>query len=149
MKRHLKYLLIAPPLLLCAAAVYFSHSSSAGTQQEIPATSEEQRLQWLAMQGLRGEMLHAEHITVPAQFSGCYADYAALQEFQQLPLAAYAGMSASCITYEITDSDPLMYAELLTADGILIGAQCYHPEDGITLTMHGKPYTAPTDASPQ
>lgn len=143
MKRYVKYLLIAPPLLLCAAAVCLSHSNSGNEQQEIPAASEEQRLQFLAMHGLHAEVLHSEQVTVPWDLGGCYAEYAALQEAQQLPLAAHAGAAASCITYEVTDSDPLMYAELLTANGILIGAQCYHPEDGQVLTMQGKPFTLP------
>ena len=143
MKRYVKYLLIAPPLVFCAAAVCLSRSNSRDTQQEIPAVTEDQQLQWLAMQGLQAEMLHSEQVTVPFDLGGNYADYAALQESQQLPLSAYAGRNASRFTYEITDSDPLMYAELLTADGILIGAQCYRPEDGQVLTIQGEPFTSP------
>ena len=141
MKRYAKYLLIAPPLLICTAAVCLCRSSSGDAQQEIPAASEEQRAQYLAMQGLHAKVLYAEPVVIPWEFGGCYAEYAALQEFQQLPLAGYAGRSASCITYEVTDSDPLLYAELLTADGILIGAQCYHPEDGQVLTIQGEPFS--------
>lgn len=143
MKRYVKFLFITPPFLLAAAALCLSRGHSGDAQQEIPAVTEEQRLQWLAVQGLPAELLHSEPVTIPPQCSGSYEAYAALQEAQGLPLAAHMGGSAECFTYEITDSDPLLYAELLTADGILIGAQCYHPEDGVTLTMEGEPFPVP------
>lgn len=142
MKHFIRYMLIAPPLLICAAALCLSHRSPAQTFLNIPAAAEEERLQWLAMQGIQAEPLYSETVMIPSEFDEIYADYAALQEEQMLPLSEYAGKSVSSITYEITDSDPLMYAELLTADGILIGAQCYLPEEGVTLNMRGNPYNA-------
>ncbi len=148
MNRRFKYLLILPPLLLCILAVRLCHTGT-NTVQEIPAATEEDQHRWLAAQGIQAERISAQTVTIPQDFTGNYADYAALQKQLQLPLSAYAGKQATCITYEITDSVPPMYAELLIADGILIGAQCYVPEDGITLTMQGTPFTAPTDANGQ
>lgn len=147
MKRCLKYLLAVPPLLLCAAAVCFSHSNTQGKHLKIPAATESERLSWLASQGLEAERLSSQAVTIPMDFGGTYAAYAALQAAQLLPLTAYAGERAVCTTYEIRESEPLMYAELLTADGILIGAQCYHPEEGVTLTMQGEAVTLPSDPS--
>ncbi len=147
MKRCIKYLLAVPPLLICAAAVCFSHSNPHSKHLKIPAATESERLSWLASQGLEAEKLTSQAVTVPMDFSGVYAAYAALQTSQLLPLAAYAGERAVCTTYEIRESEPLMYAELLTADGILIGAQCYHPEEGKTLTMQGEYVTLPSDPS--
>ncbi len=144
MKRCVKYLLILPPLLLCGLALCLSHGSPVGTATEIPAATEDERIRWLASQGLRAELLGSQTVTVPLDFSGSYAGYAALQEHLQLPLAAYAGEAAACITYKITDSEPQMYAELLTANGLLIGAQCYLPEEGVTLDMQGHVFTALT-----
>ncbi len=139
MKRYLKYFLIAPPLLLCAAAVCLSHESG-NAKQDIPAATSAQRTQWLAMQGISAQEIHAQQVTIPAEFTGSYAVYAALQDVQELPLAVHAGECATCITYRVTEREPLLYAELLIADGVLIGAQCYHPEEGITLTMQGAPF---------
>lgn len=144
MKRCVKYLLILPPLFLCGLAVCLSHGDPAGTAAEIPAATEDERMRWLASQGLQAAPLRSQAVTVPSDLGGSYTCYAALQEHQQLPLAAYAGKTATCITYEVTDSEPQMYAELLTADGLLIGAQCYLPEEGVTLDMRGHAFPAPT-----
>lgn len=140
MKRCLKYLLILPPLLLCAAAVCLSHSRSGPKPQYISAATEEARLEWLASQGLEVVPVSSQAITVPLDFSGNYADYASLQEQLRLPLGDYAGQRAVMYTYCITESEPAMYVELLTAGGYLIGVQCYIPEDSETLDLQGKPY---------
>ncbi len=148
MHRRFKYLLILPPLFLCILAVRLCHTGT-DAMQEIPAVTEEDQHRWLAAQGIQAERIRAQTVTIPQEFTGNYADYAALQKQQQLPLSAYAGKQAACVTYEIRDSVPPMYTELLIADGILIGAQCYVPENSITLTMQGTPFTAPTDAKGQ
>lgn len=133
MKRIFKYLLIAPPVLLCAAALYLSHWTPAQTHPDIPASTEEERLSWLAVQGIDAEPIASQAAVIPSDFGGIYAEYAALQETQGLPLAEYAGESAVCTTYLVKGHEPLLYAELLTADGILIGAQCYAPEESRCL----------------
>lgn len=145
MKRLVRYLLIVPPLAICAAAVILCHGGTDDLRETIPAATESQQLQWLAMQGLQAERIASQAVTIPAEFTGSYAAYAALQEQQALPLADYAGRNAVCVTYQVTDSEPLMYTELLTADGILIGAQCYLPEEGRMLTMQGKQFTLPAE----
>lgn len=133
MKRIFRYLLIAPPVLLCAAALYLSHRTDAQTYPVIPASTEEERLSWLAMQGIDAEPIASQTAVIPSDFGGIYAEYASLQEMQHLPLAEHAGENAVCTTYLVKDHEPLLYAELLSADGILIGAQCYAPEESRCL----------------
>ena len=137
--KYLKYVLIMPPLLLCLAALWWSHRN---VPAEIPAATETQRLQWLQAQGLAAEFLAFEMVEIPVDFSGNYADYAALQEMQEMPLADAAGKSGVLYTYQVADSEPPLYAELLTADGILVGVQCYRPTESRTLTLWGEVFTA-------
>ncbi len=133
MKRIFRYLLIAPPIFLCAVALYLSHRTNAQTYPVIPASTEEERLSWLAMQGIDAEPIASQTAVIPSDFGGIYAEYASLQEMQGLPLAAHAGDTAVCTTYLVREHEPLLYAELLSADGILIGAQCYAPEESRCL----------------
>lgn len=147
MKQYLKYLLILPPVLVGILAVCLSHSGTSGKDavQQIPAADEAARLSWLAARGLDCEAVSSRAVTVPLDFSGVYGDYAALQEALCLPLEAYSGQRAVLYTYQVKDSEPLLYAELLTAEGILIGAQCYRPEESATLDLKGNLFTAPPE----
>ncbi len=140
MKRCLYYLLLLPPVLVCAAAVCLSHAGSRRNRfQHIRAETEDARCSYLASKGLAAELVGSRAVTVPSDHSGAYADYAALQAQLQLPLAEYAGQRAVLYTYRITGSEPPLYAELLTAEGCLIGVQCYYPDEGMTLDLQGNP----------
>lgn len=139
MKRRIRHLPILLIPLFCIFLVFYLHHRSPA--QVIPAGTQAQQLEWLAAQGIEAQQALTQEITVPVDFSGNYADYAALQELQQLPLRKYAGKSALCATYRIENGAQPMYAELLIADGILIGAQCYTPEGGQTLDLRGEPFT--------
>ncbi len=144
MKQYLKYLLILPPALLCITAICLSHAGSSSMEPlQVPAADETARLAWLSDHGWQCEAVSSQAVIVPTDFSGTYMDYAALQETLHLPLEAYSGQRAVLYTYYIKGSEPPLYAELLTADGFLIGAQCYHPEESVTLNMQGEVFTAP------
>ncbi|MBE6876201.1 MAG: DUF4830 domain-containing protein [Ruminococcus sp.] len=138
-QNYLKYLLILPPAVLCCVAVILSHQKKAPATDEIRALTESDRSAWLMLQGWNGELLSSRPVTVPAEITEIYTDYASLQTLQRLPLMQYAGKHGILYTYQLENSD--LYAELLTADGMLIGAQCYRPGDGITRNMHGNPVT--------
>lgn len=139
MKRRVRYLPILLIFLFGMGFAVFLHFRD--PVQEIPAATQAQQLEWLAAQGLDAEPAETQEIRIPLDFSGNYADYAALQSQLQLPLRKYAGKSALCATYRIENGTQPMYAELLIADGILIGAQCYTPEGGQTLDLRGEPFT--------
>ena len=139
MKNYLKYLLILPPAVLCGVAVILSHQKKTPATDEIRAVTESDRSAWLMLQGWNGELISFRPVTVPAEVTETYQIYAGLQDRQRLPLMQYAGKHGVLYTYQLENSD--LYAELLTADGILIGAQCYRSSEGKTLTMHGNPVT--------
>ncbi len=136
MKRLIRYLLILPPALLCCIAVILSHQKKAPAADLIRAATESDRSAWLMLQGWHGELLQSRAVTIPYEITEIYAEYAALQTRQRLPLMQYAGKHGIVYTYQLEDSG--LYAELLTADGILIGAQCYQPGEGRTLDLHGR-----------
>lgn len=104
----------------------------------IPAATAEERQIYLFSQGFKGREETAQEITVPDTEDAIFADYAALQEAQGLPLAAYAGQPAVQYVFRLEQSE--LYAELLVSDGILIGAMCCDPAKHTMLRINGKPF---------
>lgn len=139
MKRYLKYLLLLPPAVLCCAAVILSHQKRMPAFETIPAAAEADRTEWLMLQGWNAEFFTSRLVTVPAEYNEICTDYTVLQTKLHLPFTQYAGKHGVLYTYRLENSE--LYAELLTADGILVGAQCYHPEQGKTLDMQGRKIT--------
>lgn len=139
MKNCLKYLLILPPALLCCIAVILSHQKKAPPTDYIQAVTEADRSAWLMLQGWSGELLSSRPVTIPEEFPESCAEYTSLQLRLRLPLTEYAGAHGVVYTYKLENSD--LYAELLTADGLLIGVQCYYPEEHITRNMKGHKIT--------
>jgi len=135
MKHYLKYLLILPPAVLCCFAVILSHQKKTPGTDTIRAAAEFDRRAWLVTQGWNAECISSRPVTVPYEITEDYQEYADLQILQRLPLTQYLGKHGVIYTYQLKDSD--LYAELLTAEGVLIGAQCYDPENPQTLDMHG------------
>ncbi len=138
MKHKMTLLLAVLPLLLCAGLLLLRPEQE---EAGIPAADEAVRLAWLESQGLSCEPVSSAGVTIPLHMDGTYASYAALQQALGLPLAAHSGESGMLYTYYVKGSDPPLYAELLTADGILIGAQCYFPHDSITRDLQGEAVT--------
>lgn len=133
-KKHLKYIFLLPPVLLCAAALALHCRETSPGSVPIAAASEEERIRYLRSEGWEGELLSAQAVTVPAEETVPEA-YAGLQRRQQLPLHEHAGTQGMVYLYSLRNSD--LYAELLTADGILIGAQCFDPSVHVTLDIRG------------
>lgn len=111
--------------------------------EEIAAATEGERLEYLCTKGMQGTLLRVQPVRIPAENTGVYTVYWELQKSQQLPLSEYAGQQGTLYTYEIADKG--LYAELLTVGGVLAGAQCYAPEEGVTLDMEGRPYVPDAD----
>ena len=133
MKHIRKFLLFLPPVILCGAAVTLSRKPEHSC---IPAGTEEERRAYLYHCGLQGEAAGSCTVMIPQKFTGIYADYAALQQQQGLPLAEYAGETAVVYTYQLEKD----YAEFLVTDGILAGAHRCSPEGAEILSMEGKPF---------
>ncbi|MBR4320593.1 MAG: DUF4830 domain-containing protein [Oscillospiraceae bacterium] len=139
MKKFLKYLFILPPAVLCCVAIILSHQKKSPAVESISVSSEAERSEWLMLQGWNAELLTTRLVTVPAELNEFCTDYALLQSKLRLPFAQYAGKHGVLYTYRLENS--ALYAELLTADGVLVGAQCYHPEQHKTLDMQGRNIT--------
>lgn len=124
MRKPVKMLLAVLPAVIGAGV--FILCSRPEPMREIPAGTEDERLAFLRSCGIEGELLSEQRVTVPGE-DAVFADYAALQRMQRLPLAAHIGEAAAVYTYSIAGSS--LRAELLCAGDQLIGAQLYLPEE--------------------
>ena len=118
-----KYSLLLIPAAVIIALVCCHQNTP--VLPSIPAATEDQRIAFLRSEGWEGPPIGTQTITIP-QPDGIYADYAALQAQQQLPLTEYIGQQEMLYTYALKGTD--LIDELLTAEGVLIGAQCYDPQ---------------------
>lgn len=133
-KKHLKYFLLPLPFLCIGALALFREKTP--EPAAVSVGTEEERLVFLRSEGWEGTLLSSQTVTVPAE-DGAFAAYAELQRSRGLPLDEYTGREAVVYTYSLRHTS--LCAELLTADGILIGAQCYDPETHVTLDLRGEP----------
>lgn len=125
--------LLAGAVILCGVWGFSRHDKPTG----IPAATETDREIYLFTQGWKGEPDPDERtVIVPDAADAVFAPYAALQAQQGLPVADFAGKTAQVYTYRLYQSE--LYAELLCADGELIGAMCYDPAAPEMLSIQGK-----------
>lgn len=122
-------------IALCAGLFWFGKPAEVSG---IPAGTEDERLLYLFSQGFKGRELSAQEIVVPELSDVVFADYAAMQEMQGLPVGAYCGRSAVRYVYELEQTE--LCAELLVADKVLIGAMCCDPGKHTMLTAAGEVY---------
>ena len=121
-------------IVLCAGVWWLA---SPDELSGIPAGTEEERMLYLFAQGFKGREQSAQEIIVPDCSDAVFADYAALQTAQGLPLEQCSGKPAVRYVYELEQTN--LYAELLVADGMLIGAMCCNPAKHEILAISGKP----------
>ncbi len=98
---------------------------------EIAASSEADRLAFLQAEGFSDcRLLSTEEIQLPTAADGAYADYAALQETQHLPLSAHFGESVTQYTYAQSSAaqDTLRVELLVDENQMLVGAMQYDVE---------------------
>ncbi|MDR2530203.1 MAG: DUF4830 domain-containing protein [Oscillospiraceae bacterium] len=82
--------------------------------------------------------LESLDIVIPTEFSGQYADYAALQAKQGLNLANYSGRQATRYTYRVLNyptGDPDVVADVIVCGGALIAGDIQNP--GLDGFMQG------------
>ena len=83
------------------------------------------------------EEISEREVTIPAEFSDTYEEYALVQDKQGLPLREYAGRNARLFVYEVKNYSPdsrKMLAELLVCDDTAVASLVYS-EDGGKLRM--------------
>lgn len=101
----------------------------------IPAVTDTDRQIYLFTQGWKAEETCIREVCIPDADDPVFAEYAALQEQQGLPLAAFTGQTATRYTYRLAQSE--LCAELLCADGIVIGAARFDPATGRLYSIRG------------
>ncbi len=95
------------------------------------------RIGYFASHGWEVEEISEKTVTIPAEFSGAYEEYALIQDRQGLPLRGYAGRNARLFVYEVKNYSPesrKMLAELLVCDDTAVASAVYS-EDGVSLIM--------------
>ncbi len=121
--------------MICAGLWFLRPGESAET---IPAGTDAERLLYLFAQGHKGRETAAQEIVIPDADDPVFADYAAMQAEQGLPVTEYAGQPAVRYVYALEQSE--LCAELLVSDGVLVGAMCCDPSERTMRRISGKPY---------
>ena len=104
---------------------------------DIAAGDVSARISYFASHGWEVEEISEKEVTIPAEFSDTYEEYALFQDKQGLPLREYAGRNARLFVYEVKNYSPdsrKMLAELLVCDDTAVASLVYS-EDGGKLRM--------------
>ena len=108
-----------------------NHSSKAEqtSAEPISCATKEQRAQYLASLGWEFSAESEKEITIPEVFNEVYSNYNSVLKKQGFDLEDYRGKTATLYTYNITNyaSSKDIIADLIVADGILIGADLCDP----------------------
>ena len=121
--KHLKMLPILAVTGIAAVCGIFLLRGEPARPEGIPAKTADDRLVYLFTQGWKAEEIGQAEVIVPDGEDANFAAYAALQDTQGLPVRKFAGQAAMRYTYRLSPSE--QFAELLCADGQVIGAMRY------------------------
>ncbi len=97
------------------------------------ASSVSERIDYFASHGWEVEEICSKSITIPAEFTQPYEEYAVMQDKQGLPLREYAGRDAQLYIYEVKNYSPdskKMLAELLVCEDTAIASMVYSEDAG-------------------
>lgn len=127
-KKGMKILLFMVLIIVAIAAIAFWGKAKSETEADeiLAMSSNAQRVEFLNKQGwiVKPDPLSREEITVPSDFEGVYAEYAALQESQGFNLEKYKGKPATLFTYQVLnypDYPENVVATLVVSSDRLIG----------------------------
>jgi len=125
-------------MILSAAAFALAACSRKSDPPDIVTAGDvSARIGYFASHGWEVEEISEKAVTIPAEFSGAYEEYALIQDRQGLPLRGYAGRNARLFVYEVKNYSPesrKMLAELLVCDDTAVASAVYS-EDGVSLIM--------------
>lgn len=97
------------------------------------ASSVSERIDYFASHGWEVEEICSKSITIPAEFTQPYEEYAVMQDKQGLPLREYTGRDAQLYIYEVKNYSPdskKMLAELLVCEDTAIASMVYSEDAG-------------------
>ncbi len=139
MSKKTMYILISAAIALAAIVLIFPDNKpdAAPASAPVDASSASRRIDYFASHGWEVEEIAEKNITIPADFSQDYEQYAQLQDKQELPLREYAGRNAQLYVYDVKNYSPesrKMLAELLVCDDTAIASMVYS-EDGGSLRL--------------
>ena len=103
----------------------------------VAASNVAERMDYFASHGWEVEEIAGKDVTIPADFSTVYEEYASIQDKQGMPLREYAGRNARLYMYEVKNYSPgsrKMLAELLVCDDKAVASMVYS-EDGGSLKL--------------
>lgn len=127
-KKGIKIFLFLVLIIVAIAAIAFWGKAKSETEADniLAMSSNAQRVEFLNKQGwiVKPDPLSREEITVPSDFDGVYAEYAALQESQGFDLEKYKGKPATLFTYQVLnypDYPENVVATLVVSSDKLIG----------------------------
>lgn len=126
--------------LCAAAAAVCLHTASAGKPQQeaLLLETDAEREAWLGLHGWRVAEPERSETRIPSAWhTSAGQAWLGLQHTQGFSPEQFAGESAVRYVYPVQNTaQPELYAELLlSADGILIGAQVYSAETGLMQTV--------------
>ena len=139
MSKKTMYILISAAIVLAVIILIFPDNKPSDIPASAPvdASSVNRRIDYFASHGWEVEEIAEKNITIPADFSQGYEQYAQLQDKQGLPLREYAGRNAQLYVYDVKNYSPesrKMLAELLVCDDTAIASMVYS-EDGGSLRL--------------
>lgn len=96
MSKKTMYILISAAIVLAVIILIFPDNKPSDIPASAPvdASSVSRRIDYFASHGWEVEEIAEKNITIPADFSQGYEQYAQLQDKQGLPLREYAGRNA-------------------------------------------------------
>lgn len=139
-KKGIKIFLFLTLIVAAIAAVAFWGKAKAETEADelLTMSSNAQRVEFLNKQGwiVKPDPLSNEEITIPSDFEGVYAEYAALQKSQGFDLEKYKGKPAAVFTYQVLNypdhPDNVTATLVVVSDRLVAGDVSMTGEGGFT-----------------
>lgn len=135
------FILFSAAVAMGAAIIFLPGKEDKTKQSEkrsIPASAVSERIDYFASHGWEVEEIAGKEITIPADFSSAYEEYALIQDKQGLPLRDYAGRNGQLFVYEVKNYSPesrKMLAELLVCDDTAVASMVYSDDGTIRLPV--------------
>ncbi len=86
--------------------------------------------EYLAVNGLSGELISEDEVLIPEEFSPIYEEYNQMQKTQGFDLSDYAGKTCQRYTYRLTGTPEEVHAVFLVYHGTLIGGDLHEQRYG-------------------
>lgn len=137
--KKITYFIISAAVLTAAVFIVPKHEPAHKVPESavVAASNVAERIDYFASHGWEVEEIAGKDVTIPADFSTVYEEYASIQDKQGMPLREYAGRNARLYVYEVKNYSPgskKMLAELLVCDDTAIASMVYS-EDGGSLKL--------------